>query len=81
MKITHLKLANSVRAGRNEESFLTGEKFDMALQDGIFIKIIERASGRTVTTSVMNMIYMETDTDSPKETVPRGTNGRRSVNA
>lgn len=78
MRITHLKLANAIKAGRNEESFLTDERFDMSLQDALFIKVVERSTDYTVITSIMNTIWMKTE-EGPAKSVPRGT--RRMVNA
>jgi hypothetical protein len=59
-KITNLKLANSVRIGNGEETYLTEDKFDLAL-DGVLIHVRDKAVGNEITTSVFNTIWFKLD--------------------
>ncbi len=61
MKLKHLKVANAVKAGTREEMFLTDEKFEMTLEQGVIIRIKDKKTGRIVNTTLMNTIWWEED--------------------
>ncbi len=57
-KLTHVKMANAVKIGNDEQTYVYDEKFDITLE-GIIIQIIERKSGKRNCTSLMNAVSFD----------------------
>lgn len=74
-KVTHLKLANSIRIGNGEETYLTSDKFDMAL-DGVMVHCRCKKTSDEITTSVFNTIWMKLEKKSNEQKASKkGTAG------
>lgn len=73
-KITHLRLANSVKVGPQEETYLTEQNFELALE-GITIRMRhKKVPEKTVCTSLMNAVYwIEADEPAAAATPPQGS--------
>lgn len=74
-KVTHLKLANSIRIGNGEETYLTFDKFDMLL-DGVMVHVRCKKTQDEVTTSVFNTIWMKLEKkQNEQKTSKKGATG------
>ncbi len=68
VKILKLKLANAIKCGPKEETFLTETGFEMELLNGMVVRIKEKTSGQVTHTTLFNTIYWMAD--EPVEEVP-----------
>lgn len=67
-----LKLANAIKCGPSEESFLTASKFAMALEDnGITIRCEHLVTRQVTHTTLFNTIYFIEATE-PEERPAKG---------
>ena len=58
MKITKLRLANSILVGNKTETYITDEFYDITL-DGVIIWIVCKRTGHKIFTSLFNVPYGE----------------------
>lgn len=65
-KLLNIKMANSVKIGNDEHTFVNSDFFDITL-DGIIVKIVDKRSKRENNTSLMNAIsWMYLPTEEPQ---------------
>lgn len=79
MRLTRLKLANSIRIASTEETYLTSDKYDMRLEN-VLIHIRDIRSKDEVTTSLFNTIWFNLEKPS-EETPPTNTKGNSKASS
>ncbi len=65
MKITKLRLANAILVGNSTETYITSEKYDIAL-DGVIIWIVCKQTGHKIFTSLFNVPFGEALVEAAK---------------
>lgn len=56
-----------MKCGRDEQTFFDNEKFDITLENNLFIKIIHRREGARAYTSLMNVPFWDFDDEPSKQ--------------
>ena len=70
-KLKCIKLANAIKTGKGEMTFVSGEYFDIALHSNVVVSVHHRPSGHTVHTSLFNAIYWEQEPEAEGQPEPQ----------
>lgn len=62
IKVKSLKLANSIKCGATEETFLTNKRFDIKFRDSVVIECRDLKRDDVVCTSIFNAAWWVEDT-------------------
>lgn len=57
MKLESVKLANSINIANKQETFLASDRFELALENSVIIRVKEKRTGDTACTSLFNCIF------------------------
>jgi vancomycin resistance protein YoaR len=75
-KLKSISFANAVRLGVGSEVFVTDEKADIELHDGMFVKMTDKHKGKTSWSSLLNAMWWNFLDDEKKDVSQPKAKGR-----
>ena len=72
VKLKCMKVANSVKCGTKEETFLSDVHFDMTLEQGVIVRIVHKKLGDETFTTLMNTVYWKQQAEASEPAQPKG---------